>query len=166
MTKAKQPFSGITPVYDRLLRGCDDMPVGLYHLRIATPAQLCRLHYSQKSVKFVEGKLRLLAEHGYVQSDCQPTKLYRSPYYYALDKEGVAYLRALDYEISESFRSVKAVDKHSIFVQHTLELNEVLSSALLLKRVQPLCYLHDFRHEWQLQRHPYELTWRSKKIKI
>ena len=35
----------ITPVYDLLLRGSPDMPIGLYHLHLATTEQLTRLFY-------------------------------------------------------------------------------------------------------------------------
>ena len=48
----------ITPPYDVLLRGTSAVPVGLYHLQIATADQLTRLHYSPNSVKAVKAKRR------------------------------------------------------------------------------------------------------------
>src|SRR5215471_2072327 len=42
-------FNGITPPYDVLLRGSQEMPIGLYHLYMAKAEQLCRLHYSAGS---------------------------------------------------------------------------------------------------------------------
>src|SRR5579859_3971711 len=86
------PFA-ITPPYDILLRGSENVPVGLYHLHMATAEQLCRLHYSMGSIKAVRAKLRTLCDHGYVQFDAMPTKFTRSPYYYVLDKAGYRYLQ-------------------------------------------------------------------------
>ena len=48
----------ITPAYDILLRGSQEMPIGLYHLHMATAEQLCRLHYAMGSLKAVKAKLR------------------------------------------------------------------------------------------------------------
>ncbi len=79
----EEPFV-VTPVCDILLRGTSDMPIGLYHLGIATAEQLCRLHYSRGTIKTVKARLLLLSDHGYVQSDGIPSKTGRSPYYYAL----------------------------------------------------------------------------------
>ena len=67
-----------------LLRGTPEMPVGLYHLQMATAEQLCRLHYSPNSVKAVKKKLRKLCDEGIIQYDAIPTKFTRSPYYYRL----------------------------------------------------------------------------------
>src|SRR5712692_4635857 len=97
-TELDTPFA-ITPAYDILLRGSEEMPIGLYHLHMATAEQLCRLHYSMKSVKAVKAKLRLLADNGYVQIDELPTKRLRSPYHYLLDIKGVAYLKAIGMDV-------------------------------------------------------------------
>lgn len=56
----------ITPVYDLLLRGSATMPVGLYHLHIATAEQLTRLHYKPGMLKTVKARLKMLADHGYI----------------------------------------------------------------------------------------------------
>src|SRR5260370_12325767 len=103
------PFA-ITPAYDILLRGSQQMPMGLYHLHLATAEQLCRLHYSAGSIKAVKAKLRTLIDHGYVQFDALPTRLTRSPYYYTLDKLGFHYLRRAGLDV-EAFVAGKQVDK-------------------------------------------------------
>jgi len=55
-----KPFS-ITRVYDILLRGDPDgIPIGLYHLHIAAAEQLCRLHYSSKTLTTIKARLCLL----------------------------------------------------------------------------------------------------------
>lgn len=155
-----KPFS-ITPVYDLLLRGHQDMPIGLYHLNIATAEQLCRLHYSSGSIKAVKARLLTLSDHGYVQSDARPTKLYRSPYYYVLGAEGIKYLAEAGLDIGESRRASKETGKHYLFIQHALELNDVLIAAALLRRVEPMYFLDSFIHERKLKRKPRKLKWGS-----
>src|SRR5438105_751396 len=119
MAKRKQrPFDGITPPYDILLRGSQDMPIGLYHLHMARAEQLCRLHYSDGSFKHVREMLRILCEHKYVQFDAMPIKSIkatRSPYFYTLDKLGIEYLRAAGLDVNPSFRSTKEIDKAYLF---------------------------------------------------
>jgi hypothetical protein len=72
----------ITPTYDLLLRGTAAMPVGLYHLHMATAAQLTRLHYKPGSINKVKARLKDLTDHGFVLSDAQPTKKGNGPYFY------------------------------------------------------------------------------------
>lgn len=87
MVVSQAPF-GITPVYDILLRGSKEMPVGLYHLHMATAEQLCRLHYSLGTIKSVKARLRILVMHGYIQQDERPTKRLRSKYHYLMGTKG------------------------------------------------------------------------------
>lgn len=151
----------ITPVYDILLRGNSDMPLGLYQLHLATAEQLCRLHYSPGTIKTVKARLLTLSDHGYVQSDAVPSKTGRSPYYYALGAQGIQYLTEAGLDVGASRRAGKEVNKHALFIQHTLELNDVLIAAALLKRVEPTYSLDSFIHERTLKRKPYKVTWRS-----
>ncbi len=152
--KRQQPL-GITPVYDRLLRGDAAMPIGLYHLHLATAEQLCRLHYSKGSLTTIKARLLALSDHGFVQSDAIPTKHGRSPYYYTLGQAGVDYLSAAGLE-STGFRASKAVGKHALFIEHTLEINDILIAAALLHRVAPAYRLDSFIHERELKRRPYK----------
>lgn len=174
--KMRQQFKGITPVYDRLLRGWEDMPVGMYHLHIATADQLCRLQgYSPKSVKLIKTRLHDLADHGYVQMDSVPiqfklgevaTKFFRSQYYYVLHMEGARYLKLLGYDIKDSFRASEQIGKQPIFIQHRLELNDVVISALLLKQVNPLFYLADYIDERRLRKRLYDVSWRGQRLAL
>ena len=145
----------ISPVYDRLLRGSSDMPVGLYRLHIATADQLCRLHYSPKSIKWVKAKLKTLVDNGYVQADCIPTKFFKSPYYYALTSKGMSYLAAQGLDIPESYRGSRETDKHYLFVNHTLELNDLIISAAMLHRLSDV-RLDSFLHERSLRSRSYK----------
>src|SRR5450755_362876 len=94
-----EPFY-IPPVYDMLLRN-------LYRLYKASAAQLCRLHYSEHTVKLVKKRLRKLADHGYVQFDARPTAQYRSPYYYVLGNKGVEYIKSIGFSVNSSYRPGK-----------------------------------------------------------
>jgi Replication-relaxation len=151
----------ITSPYDILLRGSENVPIGLYHLHMATAEQLCRLHYSMGSVKAVRAKLRTLCDHGYVQFDAMPTKFTPSPYYYVLDRPGLRYLQQAGLDINEGFRASKEVDKHALFAKHTLELNDIIISAAMLRRFNPTYWLESFIHERELKRKPYKATWQG-----
>lgn len=155
-----KPFS-ITPVYDLLLRGSSTTPVGLYQLQIATAAQLTRLHYSPGSIKTVKARLKTLVDNGYIQADCIPTKLFRSPYYYSLGSKGAQYLEAAGIQVNESFRPSKETNKHALFIEHTLELNDLIITASLLRRTSQRCFLSGFIHERVLKRMAYNASWKE-----
>ncbi len=165
MEQPQESFA-LTPAYDILLKGTQEMPIGLYHLHLATAEQLCRLHYSMGSIKAVKAKLRQLCDHGYVQYDAMPTKFTRSPYYYVLGRLGIRYLAEAGMDVSEAFRADKEVNKESLFVRHTLELNDIIIAAALLKRSDPQFSLASFIHERVLKRHPYKVNWRGGSITL
>lgn len=151
----------ITPVYDLLLRGSETTPVGLYHLQMATAVQICRLHYQPGCLTTIKARLKTLADHGYIQADSIPTKLFRSPYYYAMAHKGMRYLEDAGCDINEMFRADRESNKHALFIEHTLELNDIVISAEMLKRTDQRYYLDSFEHERTLKRRAYKATWKS-----
>jgi hypothetical protein len=146
----------ITPVHDLLLLGSPDMPIGLYHLHLATTEQLTRLHYKPGMLKTVSKRLKVLVDNGFVQADCIPTKLFKSPYYYTLDNKGMRYLADIGIDTDLSFRASKEVSDSYLHVRHALELNDVFIAALRLKQAQPQYYLSRFVHERTLKRMPFK----------
>jgi len=151
----------ITAVYDLLLRGTQAMPVGLYHLHLATAEQLCRLHYRPGTLKTVKKRLKTLADHGFIQADSVPTRQYRNPYFYTLGAKGIQYLESIGLDVPQNFRESKQVGQHYLFVQHALELNDILIAASLLHTVTPAYSLTRFVHEQILKRRPYTATWQE-----
>lgn len=115
----------ITPIYDKLLRGSDTLPVGLYHLHLLTAAQLTRLHYSPGSYKAIRQRLRILADNGYVVIDAIPEKFHRGPNYYTLGSKGIQYLSDIGLNIDKSIRAAKETSKGYLHIQHLLELIDV-----------------------------------------
>jgi hypothetical protein len=150
-----KPFA-ITPVHDLLLRGSQDMPVGLYHLHQATAEQLTRLHYKPGMIKTVLKRLKQLVDNGYIQADCVPTKLFKSPYYYTLDNKAVRYLESIGLDTDTNFRSSKELSDSYLHLRHALELNDVLIASLRLKLSHPQYYLARYIHERSLKRQPYK----------
>lgn len=157
----------IRPIYDLLLRGSPSVPLGIFQLHILTSEQLCRLHYKAGCLKAVKARLKDLADAAYVQVDAMPIKhvkegkTYFSPlYYYTLGPKGARYLKQAGLDISDAFRASKEVNKHSLFVEHVLELNDVIIAAALLRGAGTGFYLHEFIHEHILRRRPYKATWR------
>jgi hypothetical protein len=158
--KPRQTPFVITPVYDILLRGSSATPVGLYHLQIATAEQLTRLHYAKGMLKTIKARLKTLCDHGFLQYDAIPTKFTKSPYYYALDYKGRDYLEDAGLATHEAFRKSKEVNKHSLFIEHTLELNDILIACSLLHKADP-SFTFRFLHERVLKRTPYKATWQT-----
>jgi hypothetical protein len=132
------------------------MPIGLYHLHLATTEQLTRLHYKPGMLKTVSKRLKVLVDNGYIQADCIPTKLFKSPYYYTLDNRGMRYLTDIGLDTDSSFRASKEVSESYLHLKHALELNDVLIAALRLKFADPRYYLSRYIHERTLKRTPYK----------
>jgi DNA-binding PadR family transcriptional regulator len=145
----------ITPVYDLLLRGSSSMPIGLYQLHLATAEQLTRLHYKPGTIKTVKARLKVLTDNGFIQADSVPTKQLRAPYYYTMSDKGVRYLADIGLDVADSFRAAREVNKHYLFLDHALELNNILIAALRLKYADPRFYLSRFVPERILKRTPY-----------
>src|SRR2546430_295355 len=158
MTMPKYKTFHITPVHDLLLRGSQEMPIGLYHLHLATTEQLTRLHYKPGMLKTVSKRLKVLVDNGFVQADCTPTKLFKSPYYYTLATKGMKYLTDIGLDTEASFRASKAVSESYLHLRHAIELNDVLIAALRLKTVHPQFYLSRYVHERTLKRTPYKVA--------
>lgn len=165
LTLFKRPFR-LSPTHDRLLRGSLTGPYGLYQLHALTCEQLTRLHYSPKSEKFVQKRLRELCLHGYVQADAVPTRRFKSPYYYTLGARGIRYLAEAGLDISDAFRASKETDKSWLFLEHALELNDVLISAALLQRQIPGITLTNIVHERTLKRKPYKTVWQGHQLAL
>jgi hypothetical protein len=161
--KMKSETFQITPVYDILLRGSAMIPIGLYHLHLATAEQLCSLHYKPGCLTKIKARLKDLADNEYIVADAVPTKRARSPYYYTLSRKGMDYLEYYGLDGNASWRESKETDKGYLFVQHTLEINDVLISAAKLEQVtQNACFLKNFIHERALKQKPYKTKWDDK----
>lgn len=154
----------ITPVYDVLLRGSRDAPMGLYHLRLATAEQLTRLHYKAGMLTTVKARLKELADRGYLEVGLLHIEHLRQPplksymtykYYYALGTKGLQYLRGLGLDVSETARGKDEVARHWANINHTYELADMMIAAQLLGRSSPL-RLYGFEHEQALWGKPYE----------
>jgi hypothetical protein len=133
----------------------------LYHLQLATAAQLCRLHYRPGCLTTVKARLKTLSDHGYVQADAIPTKFSRSPYYYAVGQKGMRYLEDAGCDTGETFRASRKTNRHSLFIEHTLELNDVLIAAALLQHTDTRYSLAGFIHERVLKRRQYKASWKN-----
>lgn len=156
----------ITPVHDLLLRGSADMPIGLYHLHLATTEQLTRLHYKPGMHKTVLKRLKVLTDNGYLQADSIPTKLFKSPYYYTLDTKGMRYLEDIGLDTDPNFRASKKVSESYLHLRHALELNDVLIATLRLKYTHPNYYLAKYIQERVFKRSPLVVVWGGVTVRV
>jgi Replication-relaxation len=160
-----KPFA-ITPVHDLLLRGSQDMPIGLYHLHLATTEQLTRLHYKPGMLKTVSKQLKVLVDNGYVQADCIPTKQFKSPYYYTLATKGMHYLEGIGMDADPNFRASKEISESYLHLRHALELNDVLIAALRIKVIHHSYMLYRFMHERTLKHAPFKAHLDGRQINL
>ena len=119
-----------------------------------TAKQVCRLHYSPGSFTRVEKLLKELRDNGFLQWDFLPIKrrFGSSPAYYMIAKRGVSYLRRLGCDVSLLPYPSEKRQLKSLFIPHTLSVNDFLIAASLLPCVVPAISLHDMRHELLLKR--------------
>lgn len=151
----------VTPVYDLLLRGNASVPYGLYQLQLLTAEQLTRLHYKPGMLTTVKARLKNLTDHGYAQADAMPLRhengtktFFGSPYYYTLGPKGIRYLKEAGYDVATTWRPSKEVEKSLLFLQHTLEINDIVISAARVHTIAP-CRLERLTHERMLKRKPF-----------
>src|SRR5947209_7228963 len=126
----------------------------VYTYYYLTAKQVGRLHYSPGSFTRVEKLLKELRDHEYVQWDFLPVKrrFGSSPAYYMLAKRGISYLRRLGSDVSILPYPSEKKELKSMFIPHTMSVNEILIAANLLPRVAPAYSLFAMRHELLLKR--------------
>ena len=137
----------IKPAHEMILQS-------LYTYYYLTAKQVCRLHYSPGSFTRVEKLLKELRDNEYLQWDFLPVKrrFGSSPAYYMLAKRGISYLRRLGKDVSLLPYPSEKRQLKSLFIPHTIAVNDFLIAASLLPRVAPDFCLHDMRHELYLKR--------------
>lgn len=140
----------LSPVHDLLLRGSPDVPIGVFHLYMATADQLTRAHYKAGMIKTTKMRLKQLVDAGYLWADSMPTRRFRSPYYYMLTDKGIRYLTSIGLDIPKGYRVTKTEYSY-LFVRHTLELGDLLIAASLLKRCDARYWLGESLHEHALE---------------
>ena len=136
----------IKPAHETILKS-------LYTYYYLTAKQVCRLHYSPGSFTRVERLLKELRDNNYLQWGVLPTKrrFGSSPAYYMLAKRGVSYLRRLGKDVSLLPYPSEKKELKSLFVPHTMAVNDFLIAASLLSRVAPDMSLVEMRHELYLK---------------
>lgn len=142
-----RPTLEIKPSHETILKS-------LFAYYYLSAKQVCRLHYSPGSFTLVEKLLKELRENEYLQWDFVPTKrrFGSSPAYYMLAKRGISYLRRLGFDVSLLPYPSEKKELKSLFIPHTMIVNDVLIAASLLSCVAPNVFLHEMRHELLLKR--------------
>lgn len=157
----------IVPKYDILLRGSELVPYGIYHLHVSIAEQLTRLYYKDGMLTTVKARLKDLADNGYLQVGIVPRRnrgekrlTVSGHYYYTLGDKGIRYLSDIGYDTNRSWKAKQEVDKNDYFLAHSLELNDVIISAVRTGQ------LEDFRHERLLKRNPFKTTYNGAAITV
>ncbi len=137
----------IKPAHETILKS-------VYTYSYLTAKQVCRLHYSPGSFTRVEQLLKELKDNTYLHWDFLPVKrrFGSSPAYYRLAKRGVSYLRMLGFDTSILPYPSEKKEVKTIFLPHTMAVNDVLIAGSLLPRFAPTINLVEMRHELLLKR--------------
>lgn len=132
----------------------------IYRHYYVTVLQIVKaLGYSKNSLPTVRTRLRHLEKKGYIASLLLPTVgTGNSPKIFSLASSGIKYLRNEGYDVSHRYHSTEQKEKHYLFLQHTLAVNEVLIAASLVGKRFPQVSLYEFRHERELKRDPEKFT--------
>lgn len=149
----------ITPAHEALLHS-------FTQLHMLTAEQLRCLLAPDGSVKTMQAKLKLLESHGYLQHDAIPTKATKPSYYYVLDTEGMRWLKNIGVDVNPSFRTEKEMHTSPEFIEHTLEINDILIAAILFNKLESGYSFHGFLHERALKQRPCCFEWHNKDWKV
>jgi len=142
----QKPFI-LTPSHEAILKS-------VYTYYFLTAKQVCRLHYSPGSFTRVEKLLKELRDNQYLVWDFLPVKrrFGSSPAYYMLAKRGIGYLRTLGCDVSMLPYPSTLKAQKSLFIPHTLSVNDYLIAASLLSQTSPHIRLIEMKHELILKR--------------
>jgi len=138
----------------------------LFDVLDVTTEQLTRLHYKAGMLKTVSKRLKVLVDNGYIQADCIPTKLFKSPYYYTLAAKGMRDQEGIGLDTDTSFRASKEMSESYLHLRHALELNDVLIAVLRLKHADLRYYLSRYVTERTLKRTPYKVEYNGASISL
>ena len=105
-----------------------------------TAEQVCSLHYSPTSLKYVMGRLAWLAEERYLHRIEQPLQ----PYWYSLALHGTR-------TIGDTPRFYPPRPPHLMHHRHFLMTNEVLISSIKLIKFEPDFTMHKILHDFTLK---------------
>src|SRR5262249_6675540 len=115
-----------------------------------------RLHYQPGTINTVKARLKQLVDREYLQTTKR--SIGAPPYSYTLTAKGLRYLKSLGMDTSAALRpNDRGAVAHAPFIEHALELNDVIISAALLAPRHPDAehYIHSFIPEHVLKRRPY-----------
>ncbi|MGD9685352.1 MAG: replication-relaxation family protein [Candidatus Obscuribacterales bacterium] len=150
------PITALKPSDEQVLRS-------LHRFHYLSSRQLCRLAYSRGSLTYAQSKLKKLTDAGYCQRIWVPKRAQygSAPSVYALARRGINHLRAIGLDLNGRFHPSEKRSLSYLFLNHVLELNDVLISAELLSRAMPQYRLAALRHDQDLKRTPVAVRTKS-----
>jgi len=114
-----------------------------------TGEQVTRLCYSRGSARYVSAKLKTLTEHKFLHRLARETINF--PYVYCLGIRGIRYLRSLGFDLP-AFHPSEHTRHNSLFLTHTLAVNDFLIAASTLPATNPDITVHNIKHDLTLKR--------------
>jgi hypothetical protein len=130
----------------------------LFSLYMATSEQLTRLLFSRGSATYVRANLSQLVKRGFATVLNEHTSAIQDPMVFGVGPNGWQYLKALGKPIELRYRDIKGQLPLGYPLRHTLAVNDLLISAMLLSHEAPHVYLRDFFHEIEFKRKPIMVT--------
>lgn len=121
-----------------------------------TAVQVTRLLYAPTSLTYVQARLKLLADAGYLQRVFlpRPTRTGSAPLVYTLARKGLNAVREMGQEIPARYRPAEVRELSYLHLVHTLALNDLLIALELLARADPRLEIAELRHERTLKLEP------------
>ena len=113
-----------------------------------TGEQVTRLCYSSGSARYVSAKLKTLTEHKFLHRLARETINY--PYVYCLGMRGIRYLKSLGFDLPV-FHPSEHTHHKSLFLTHTLAVNDFLIAAAILPATAADITVRDIKHDLTLK---------------
>ncbi len=153
MTKAKIQT---LPTSLTIRRADHDVMTAIWRYQCLTALQVTKLLFALTSVKWVNAKLKRLADTGYLVRSQIPVKLVngRPPLYYGLGERGLAHLASYGVDVPERARPYRVRDYSDPFISHLLAVNELLIAGQRLCQQQPTLKLARMLHQQDFERQP------------
>ncbi len=125
-----------------------------------TAEQLCRLLYQPTSLNYAREQLKRLFDANYLNRTFGPRSQAAgsSPWVYLLGRRGIRYFREHKLEINRRYRPSEEKAHSDQFLFHTLAVNDVLITAVLLVRRRTDITLEQLRHDLDLKRTPVRVS--------
>jgi hypothetical protein len=135
--------------------------IGLHELGCGTAEQLLQLlRYRDGSLRSMRRTLHTLTDEKFVEPELpnKQTDYGRAPYVYFVGRKGRLYLKQLGVDITKRYRKREDRLHTGEWINHSLAVGDLYILARHMEYYVSDIWIEEFRHEWELNANPFEVT--------